>query len=606
MVAVVSFVTDGRIRRNVIEPSAHAHAEVLAIHRLGSAVSTVEAALRQLVTARDHQRPARPLLQDGQLRAARAALDAALIEARDAVRAVAEPSEVRARLSAEDGKEEHDELLVLGELASALERLEAGARALDARIVTLSPEAADQLAGALLTDIGAQIAPRLRLVAEDAQAEMAKASDAFVTTMRAARRLEMAAIMTALLLALLVGTLTARAIFTPLAALRDAALRIGRGELGTPVSLPARDEMSVLGDALEQMGSDLQRTMARLTDTLRERDRAQAALLEFNASLEKTVEERTARLQQVIDASPFGAALYELFPYGRLVFMGANRSADRILHVDTKQFIGKTIEEAFPALADTPLPEQCRSTARSGPARHVGPIAYNENGITGSYELDLVPLGQNRMAVFFRDITELVRAYDETLAGWSRAMDLRDRETEGHTQRVTEMTVALARAMGMSETDIVQVRWGALLHDIGKIGVPDSILLKPGPLNEDEWAVMRRHPETARDMLAPIGFLTNALAIPYCHHERWDGSGYPRGLVGAQIPLAARIFAVADVWDALRSQRSYHRPWPLEEVLAYIRSQSGRQFDPDVVSAFDSLAVQIIADERRSRFERAG
>jgi PAS domain S-box-containing protein/putative nucleotidyltransferase with HDIG domain len=182
-----------------------------------------------------------------------------------------------------------------------------------------------------------------------------------------------------------------------------------------------------------------------------------------------------------------------------------------------------------------------------------------------------------------RSNMDLAMAYDATIEGWSHALDLRDKETEGHTQRVTETTVKLARAFGMSEADLVQVRWGALLHDIGKMGVPDGILHKPGPLSEEEWGAMKKHPTFAYEMLAPIGYLRLALDIPYCHHEKWDGSGYPRGLKGAQIPLIARIFAVVDVWDALRSDRPYRAAWTEEKALEYIQDSSGGYFDPHVV-----------------------
>jgi PAS domain S-box-containing protein len=181
---------------------------------------------------------------------------------------------------------------------------------------------------------------------------------------------------------------------------------------------------------------------------------------------------------------------------------------------------------------------------------------------------------------------ELTMAYDETIEGWSHAMDLRDEETEGHTRRVTELTLQMASSMGFSIEELVDVRRGALLHDIGKIGVPDAILLKPGPLTDEEWETMRRHPQFAYDMLAPITYLRKAVDIPYCHHEKWDGTGYPRGLKGEQIPWAARIFAVADVWDALTSDRPYRKAWSKQEALAYIREQAGRYFDPQVVEIF--------------------
>ncbi|MCC6442090.1 MAG: HD domain-containing protein [Armatimonadetes bacterium] len=182
---------------------------------------------------------------------------------------------------------------------------------------------------------------------------------------------------------------------------------------------------------------------------------------------------------------------------------------------------------------------------------------------------------------------ELTRAYDATVAGLSSALELRDHETKGHSQRVTELTLILACALDITdETELGHIRLGALLHDIGKIGVPDRILLKPGPLDDEEWEAMRKHPKYAYDMLSSISFLGPALGIPYCHHEKWDGTGYPRGLKGADIPLPARIFAVVDVWDALRSDRPYRKSWPEEKVREYIRSLSGTHFDPQVVEAF--------------------
>lgn len=185
-----------------------------------------------------------------------------------------------------------------------------------------------------------------------------------------------------------------------------------------------------------------------------------------------------------------------------------------------------------------------------------------------------------------RSNIDLTMAYDATIEGWSRALDLRDKETEGHTLRVTEMTERLARAMDISEAEIVHIRRGALLHDIGKMGVPDSILLKPDKLTDEEWVIMRQHPQLAFEMLSPIAFLRPALDIPGCHHEKWDGTGYPRGLKGEQIPLAARLFAVVDVWDALRSDRPYRAAWPEEKVLAHIRSLTGTHFDPKAVEMF--------------------
>jgi len=182
--------------------------------------------------------------------------------------------------------------------------------------------------------------------------------------------------------------------------------------------------------------------------------------------------------------------------------------------------------------------------------------------------------------------TELLQAYDATIKGWSQAMDLRDRETEGHTERVTELCLQLAQAFKLSDEKLVYVRRGALLHDIGKLGVPDQILFKTGPLTEEEWIKMKKHPLFAYEMLASIDYLRPALAIPYCHHEKWDGTGYPRGLKGEQIPPEARIFALVDVWDALTSDRPYRPAWSQDAALEYIIQQRGKHFDPQVVDVF--------------------
>ncbi len=181
---------------------------------------------------------------------------------------------------------------------------------------------------------------------------------------------------------------------------------------------------------------------------------------------------------------------------------------------------------------------------------------------------------------------QLMAAYETTIEGWSRAMDLRDEETQGHTQRVTTLTVEMARAYGLEAERIIQLRRGALLHDIGKLGVPDSILHKQGKLTDEEWVEMRKHPQMAYEMLHYIEYLQPSIAIPYCHHEKWDGTGYPRGLKGDEIPIEARMFALADVWDAVTSNRPYRPAWSKEAAAEYIKEQSGRQFDPEMVELF--------------------
>jgi len=196
-------------------------------------------------------------------------------------------------------------------------------------------------------------------------------------------------------------------------------------------------------------------------------------------------------------------------------------------------------------------------------------------------------------ATLFADLQrsnkDLILAYDTTLEGWSAALDLRDKETEGHTKRVTEMTVRLAEEMGLSQQELVQVRRGALLHDIGKMGVPDRILLKPDKLTAEEEEIMHKHPTYAYQMLKLVAYLRPAIDIPYCHHEKWDGTGYPRGVKGKDIPLAARLFAVVDVFDALTSDRPYREGWPAKKVLEHIRELAGTHFDPQVVEVFLKL-----------------
>ena len=189
-------------------------------------------------------------------------------------------------------------------------------------------------------------------------------------------------------------------------------------------------------------------------------------------------------------------------------------------------------------------------------------------------------------AILDRMYSQLVEAYDTTIEGWSQALEMRSQETEGHSHRVVELTMRLAQAMKVDGSLWVHIHRGVLLHDIGKMGVPDTILCKPGPLTPAEWELMRQHPVKAYQMLSKIPYLQPAIEIPYCHHEKWDGTGYPRGLKGEEIPLEARIFSVIDVWDAMRSHRSYRNAIPENQVIEYLSTESGRSFDPAVVKAF--------------------
>jgi putative nucleotidyltransferase with HDIG domain len=235
-------------------------------------------------------------------------------------------------------------------------------------------------------------------------------------------------------------------------------------------------------------------------------------------------------------------------------------------------------------------------------------VIYVDNrihsGMFQQSDFELISAFANQAAVainnaqLFDDLQEsneeLEIAYQATLEGWVRALDLRDRETEGHTKRVTALTQKLATAMGVSDADLVHITRGALLHDIGKMAIPDGILLKPAKLSEDERKLIEKHPVYAFEMLSPIKFLLPALDIPHCHHEKWDGSGYPRGLKGEDIPFAARIFAVVDVWDALVSDRPYRKGIKPAEIREHIRRDSGIHFDPEVVEAF--LKLESLSD----------
>jgi putative nucleotidyltransferase with HDIG domain len=199
-------------------------------------------------------------------------------------------------------------------------------------------------------------------------------------------------------------------------------------------------------------------------------------------------------------------------------------------------------------------------------------------------------------AMMFKDLqrsnADLTLAYDKTIDGWSRALDLRDKETEDHTRRVTELTLRLAQRMGLSDTELIHIRRGATLHDIGKVAMPDDILFKPGPLTGEEWVIMRSHPLIAAEMLKPISYLDPALPIPRFHHEKWDGSGYPDGLAGESIPLAARLFAFADVYDALTSDRPYRGAWSQADALEHIRNNSGTHFDPNISPVFIGMMTE--------------
>ena len=347
------------------------------------------------------------------------------------------------------------------------------------------------------------------------------------------------------------------------------------------------------------------------------RRRDQEALQRSHAELETRVEERTAalaeseqRYRSLVEHSPEGIVVY---CDSRLVYL--NRAALRLFGAETPdQLLGwPVLDVVHPDWRDEAR-ERTRSSQQRGQASALAEFQYLRlDGSAVDVEAVSTPIlyeGKPAGQVLIRDITgrkraeqeiyrlhcemtlaldETLTAYDATIEGWSHALDLRDHETEGHSRRVTELTLRLARAVGMDEQALAHVRRGALLHDIGKIGIPDRVLLKPGPLDGGEWAIMRRHPTLAHELLLPISFLRDALDIPHAHHEKWDGTGYPQGLAGEAIPLAARLFAVVDVWDALRSDRPYRRAWTVARTLDHVRGLAGTHFDPAAVRVFLAL-----------------
>ncbi|HEX7002177.1 MAG TPA: HD domain-containing phosphohydrolase [Trueperaceae bacterium] len=394
--------------------------------------------------------------------------------------------------------------------------------------------------------------------------------------------------------------------------LNGARIKLGNKVYAAGVALD-RSEIAAARKNIETLNEELQERLERIT-SLHEIDRAITGSLDLSLTLDVVLQQVTRRLK--VDA----ASILLLQPASERLVFGSSRGFEKntTLH-DTSLRVGEgmagraALERQRIVIQDPDAFrrafEDSGSIVRQGFQSYVAMPLIAKGHLLGVLELFhrsrldptddwysfLATLSTQAAialdsATMFESLersnTELRLAYDRTIEGWARALDLRDEETEGHSRRVTDMTVSLAKRMGVPREDLVHVRRGALLHDIGKMAVPDSILLKPGKLDQEEWEIMKRHPTYAAELLGPIDFLRPALVIPLYHHEKWDGSGYPHGLKAKQIPIEARIFSVVDVYDALTSKRPYREAWQPQEARRYIEEQAEGHFDPTVVGSF--------------------
>jgi len=369
--------------------------------------------------------------------------------------------------------------------------------------------------------------------------------------------------------------------------------------------------------------------LARVKNQL-DLQQAQKALRSLNTNLEDKVQQRTTQLektlQQALENQRKFEVLFNSIMEGIIIINqqgmieNINPAVERMFGYRLQALLGQNVEQ----LMLTPYQQKSNDylTPYKPVNEHIHPIigqgkdlyGMRQDGSTFPLEVNVTKLQLDQSLKFvsvIRDITArkeaqkriqqayqgLIEAYDQTLSGWVQALELRDAETKGHSERVTRLTLKLARLMEISEDKLIHIKRGALLHDIGKMAIPDNILLKPGKLTPEEWEIMKQHPLYAQQMLDGIAYLTPALDIPLYHHEKWDGTGYPYGLMGEDIPLSARIFAIVDVFDALTSKRPYHEPIPKKEAITYIKQQKGQHFDPQVVEIFLSVMSDTTASE---------
>jgi len=375
----------------------------------------------------------------------------------------------------------------------------------------------------------------------------------------------------------------------PVRKLTRAAEQIGQGNLSVEIDPDDTvDELQVLAITFNKMTDQLQKSITDLeqkVDALAKAEESLRASEEYFRALIENAQDITTVLE--ID----GTIRFE------------SPSVEHELGYKPRDLVGKNVfDHMHPDDLDrvmdlfqqglntnTSQRTELRFKHQDGSYRYLEVIGQNliQNAAVQGIVVNTRDISKRKQAE-----VDLMEAYDTTLEGWARALELRDKETENHSRRVTELTVILAEAMDIRGEDLIHIRRGAILHDIGKMGVPDEILRKPGKLTKEEFQIIKQHPKHSWALLSRIPFLERATDIPYCHHERWDGSGYPRGLKGEEIPLAARIFSIIDVWDAVQSERPYNHAWSREKAIEYLKECSGKHFDPKCVAVFLDLVEQ--------------
>ena len=372
----------------------------------------------------------------------------------------------------------------------------------------------------------------------------------------------------------------------PVRQLTRTAEQIGLGNLDAKIDPEDTvDELQVLAITFNQMTDQLSQSFNNLEQKIIDLHKAENAL-RISEEYFRALTDNSQDIITVLDIN--GNIRFESPSIERVLGYKPeemiNNNVFSYIHPDDLEKVGNVFQQTL--AENMPAKVEFRFIHQDGSYRYFESIGQNllENPAVKGIVVNSRNITNRKKAE-----ADLLEAYDTTLEGWASALELRDKETENHSRRVTELTLALAEAMGIQGKELVHIQRGAILHDIGKMGIPDEILRKPGKLTDAEFEIIKQHPVHSLNLLSRIPFLEKSIDIPYCHHERWDGSGYPRGLKGKEIPLAARIFSVIDVWDAVQSDRPYNHAWSREDTVHYLREQSGKHFDPECIEAFLGL-----------------